>query len=267
MKILLICLTLSVVSSAQAVPFNLREGYLIVVKCAIADITGLTAVVDTGVTETAIDLKLAKRLGLKMTNDVATLGTHQARVMAVSIPGVSLGSWHSDALAGIALDMAYAERSFGVRPDLILGMDFLQHESFFVDYKARQITFGTAPRLDHSVKLIPAERMLLVSAITEGRKVTLQVDTGFNGLLVYGGKVRVPGDDINTQAMSPVGGSAAHLASISLALGDWAARQITAALTDDEPRSPAAFDGLLGPTAIGAHQFAVDFKNQEIYWK
>jgi predicted aspartyl protease len=267
MKILLFCLMLCGVASAQSVAFKLQKGYLMVVKCSASNIRGLTAILDTGATETAIDTKLAKRLGLKMSIDIATFGTREASVMSVSIPNVSLGPLHADTLSGIGMDMSIAERSFGVHPDLILGTDFLQRHSFLIDYKARSITFASPPHLTHTAQLISVERMLLVSASMGARKLTLQVDTGFNGLLIYGGAVHDPATDINSQNESAVGGNPIHLASIPLKLGDWSGNQITVAVTDDEPRNPAPFDGLLGPKAITASQFAVDFENHAIYWK
>lgn len=267
MKILLFCLTLCGIASAQTIAFTLQHGYLIVVKCNAANMTDLTAVLDTGATETVIDTKLARRLGLKMSSDIATLGTREARVMSVSIPNVSLGPLHAEALSGIGMDMSIAERSFGIRPDLILGMDFLQHHSFLIDYKARHITFASPPHLAHAAQLISAERMLLVSAFTGARKLTLQVDTGFNALLMYGRAVHASAEDINSRNESAAGGTTTHVASIPLKLGDWSGNQIVAAVTDDEPRNPTPFDGLLGPRAIDASQFAVDFENHAIYWK
>ena len=52
--------------------FRLYRGYLILAKCSVGGQSGLTAVIDTGTTETILDLKLVQRLSLASWPDSAT---------------------------------------------------------------------------------------------------------------------------------------------------------------------------------------------------
>src|SRR5438270_226534 len=154
----LLWLAVSIQVFAQTVEFKLHDGYLIVAKCSIGGLQDLTAIVDTGVTETAIDMRVVKRLGLSTASDTATVGIHNRQVRAVSIPEVVFGPLKAESLAGIAIDLSYLRHQLGVRADVLIGMDLLRQQSFLIDYKAKHITFGPVPHLSHSAPLISVDR-------------------------------------------------------------------------------------------------------------
>jgi predicted aspartyl protease len=254
---------------AQTVEFKLHDGYLIVAKCSIGGLRDVIAVVDTGVTETAIDIRLAKRLDLSSTSDRATVGVHDLQVHAVRIPQIVFGPLRSESLAGIAIDLTSLNHQFGVRADVLIGMDLLRQQSFLIDYKARQIKFGPVPHLSHSAPLISTNRLLLVEALIGQKILRLQVDSGFNAILIYGGRVQSFNDrQMNSHSESFGLPSYAQPTSLPrLQIGNWKGTQIAAAVTDDEPGGDVGFEGLLGPTAIGARKFAIDFDQRVITWE
>lgn len=265
----LLGLALTIQAFAQTVNFELHDDYLIVAKCSIAGLQNLTAVVDTGVTETAIDTRLVKRLGLSTASDRATAGVHNLRVQAVAIPEIVFGPLRAESLAGIAIDLSLLSHQFGVHADVLIGMDLLRQQSFLIDYKARQIKFGPVPHLSHSAPLIPAEGLLLVQALVGKKLLRLQVDTGFNAILIYGGRVQSFQDrQMNSQTESFGQRSNAQPASLPhLQIGNWSGTQVPAAVTDDEPSGVVGFEGLLGPTAIGVRKFAIDLDQLIISWE
>jgi predicted aspartyl protease len=267
-RLLLLWLAFSISASGQKIDFKLHSYYLIVAKCSVESERDLTAIVDTGVTETVIDLKLVKRLSLATRPDTATFGTRDARVQAVSISNISFGPLHADELAGIAADLSYLTHQFGVRPDLLIGMDLLRQATFLIDYRKKQIVFGPIPQMAHSAALLPDARLLLVEAAVDSQKLRLQIDTGINGIFIYGGRLHiVPLTSLNSHA-GAIGATANSQLLIlpHLQIGDWRGNQIAAAMTDDSPAGLTEFDGLLGPTGIGVHRVGVDWGNRIITW-
>jgi len=265
----LLWLAMSTLASAQTVEFKLHDGYLIVAKCSVGDLQGLTAVIDTGATETTLDTQLVKRLGISTASDRATVGVHHLNVRAVAIPEIVFGPLRAKSLAGIAIDLSYLSHRLGVRADVIIGMDLLRQQSFLIDYKAGQITFGPVPRLSHSAVLVSSDRFLIVEALVGSKTLRLKLDTGFNGILIYGGRVQ-SFDDQQTDSRSESFGQPLNARSTSLSrlqIGNWKGTQVPAAVTDAEPSRIVGFEGLLGPTAIGARRLAIDFDHRVISWE
>ena len=261
-----VVVTLSLAASAQSVDFKLRNNYLIVTKCSIADRQDLVAVIDTGASETAMDTKLAKRLRLPLAADTATFGTGQAAVSAVSIPSLTLGPVHVTELSGIAVDGSLFERQLGVHADIIIGMDVLERSSLLIDYKAKTITFGAAPHLAHTSPLMQRRHLALVPVLVDNHKLVLQLDTGLNGILIFGSRIRTVLRNLNSSTKTLVGGSSVQMATEPLRIGNWEQRQAIIAVTDDQPND-SPFDGLLGPVAMGAHRLAFDWSKGTMGWE
>jgi|SRR5690242_7407115 len=262
-----LALTLSLSASSQTVDFKLHNNYLILTKCSIADRRDLVALIDTGATETAIDSKLAKRLHLTLTADTATFGTSQASVSSVSIPELTLGPVHVITLAGITVDAFAIERQLGVHADVIIGMDVLERSNLLIDYKTKTITFGAPPRLAHTSLLLREKHLVLVPVEIGNRKLVLQLDTGLNGILIYGSRFQTTQRSLNSTSNTVIDGASVQTASVPLRIGDWEQRQGTIAVSDDQPNGAPPFDGLLGPVAIGAHRLALDWSTGMMTWE
>lgn len=263
----LIAFVLSVAASAQTIEVKLRNNYLVLTRCSIADRHDLVALIDTGATETAIDTKLVKQLQLHLMADKATFGTRETAVSSVSIPELALGSLRFTSLSGIAIDMLRVERQLGVHADLIIGMDVLERSNVAIDYKAKTITFGAAPRFAHSSPLVRIGHLVLIPVVLGARKMTLQLDTGLNGVLVYGARIPTALRTLNSTSNTLAGGTSVQMTSVALRIGDWEQRQATVAVTDDLPNDVPPFDGLLGPVAIGAHRLAFDWSKGTMSWE
>ncbi|HET8826854.1 MAG TPA: retropepsin-like aspartic protease [Terriglobales bacterium] len=264
---LFVVITLSLAASAQTIEFKLHDNYLILTKCSIAERQNLVALIDTGATETAVDSKLAKRLGLLLTADTATFGTGQAPASAVSIPELTVGPVHVTELSGIAVDGSRIERQLGVHADVIIGMDVLERSSLLIDYKAKTITFGAVPHLAHTSPLTRGKHLVLVPVLIGNRKLLLQLDTGLNGILIYGARIQTALRSLNSTSDTLVGVTSVQTASVPLRIANWEQRQAIIAVTDDQPNGALPFDGLLGPVAIGAHRIAFDWSKATMSWE
>jgi predicted aspartyl protease len=268
-RLLLLWLCLSVRGYTQAVPFELNNGFLIVSKCTIGGLRNLAAVVDTGVTETTLDLRIAKRLALTMRPEAASVGTRNGTVQAVSIPAIEFGPLRSDGLSGIATDLSPLTYRMGIRPDVLIGMDLLKLRKFVIDYKSKTITFGEIPSLKYTSRLLLEERLALLEVVLDGKRLRLQIDTGFNAVLVYGGKLHSSPlqefDSHTTTFGIPLRAQPAYVQELQI--GGWKIKRVSAYVTDEAPTGNPGFDGLFGPAAVGIRRIAFDFETQTVTWE
>jgi len=267
--VLLLLLFLSVRACAQTVPFDLRDGFLIVSRCSVGSLRNLVAVVDTGVTETTLDLRIAKQLALSMRREAATVGTRNAVIQEVSIPNIEFGPLHSKAVAGIAADLSPLTYQMGIRPDVLIGMDLLGLRKFVIDYKTKTMTFGESPSLKYSATLVPKHHLALVDLTAEGKTLRLQLDTGFNAILVYGGKLRTsPLQELDSHTAGFGVRMKAQPAYIRQAqIGNWTSKRLSAYVTDESPPGESGFDGVLGPAALGVRRLGIDFEARTVTWE
>lgn len=256
-------------AAGNPVPFRLYRNYLILTNCSVAGQAGLTAIIDTGTTETMVTLALMRRLALENWPDSATALTNEAPARGVRIPDFEMGPLRIQQLAGIAVDLSSISRELGIRPDVVVGMDVLRRTSFTIDYDKHAIEFGAALPMKHGAALAPGLRFALVDSDVLGRRMRLQVDTGFNGMLVYGNRLRGGAVPVDTGArVSGVAqASGVHsVASLKVRLGNWEAAHIPIAVMEGAPRDFDEFDGLVGPRFLGAKRVAFDFERRMLYW-
>jgi predicted aspartyl protease len=262
-------LLLSVGVCAQTVPFELHQGFLIVSRCSIGDLRNLTAIVDTGVTETTLDLRIAKRLSLTTRRDDAIVGTRKLAVQAVSIPKIEFGPLRLESLSGIAADLSPLTYQMGIRPDVLIGMDLLGLKKFVIDYKAKTIAFGESPSLKYSAPLVPKLHFALLDLTADGKTLRLQLDTGFNAILVYGGRLRasqLQQPDSHTAGFGlPL--NAQPVSIRTLQIGNWRTKGFPAYVTDESPPGESGFDGLLGPAALGVRRLTIDLEARTLGWE
>jgi predicted aspartyl protease len=256
------------VAADDRVTFELHRGYLIVVKCSIGTLTGLTGIIDTGTSESVVDLSVVKRLGLTTRADRATFLTREVKVLAVSIPSVQIGTRSAGPLAGIATDLYSLTSQFGIRPDVLIGMDFLRQTNFTIDYVSRMLEFSPSPTapMKHSAALLGDDRLVLINVAFKGKPLVLQMDTGSDKLILYDPPV----------AMRDSPGSQMRLASLSrnliatsvednkLCVGGQNVSGSAALIIRERP--PADFDGVLGAKILHARRIGFDFTRRLATW-
>jgi hypothetical protein len=269
------------------VPFQLHRGNIIVAKCSAGGLKDLTAIIDTGASETVLDIALARKLRLALEPDSATFINQRAKVWAVTIPAFELGPTHVDRLEGIAADLSSLTAVLGIRPQVLIGMDVLRRSSFLIDYQSHRLIFGPSARLAHSMPLLPSGDSNLRFAVIEstilGYRVRLQVDTGFENVLVYQG--RVPGLDrgglsgaasfrgfASRQEDARIVNAAQSLtaysfASVDVQIGEWHVPHAQISVIDGPAPESAEFDGLVGAALLSRQRVAFDFEHGIISWE
>ena len=143
--------------------------------------------------------------------------------------------------------------------------------NFLIDYHARELLFGPALPLPHSARLIsgPDSHFAIIESSIQGKTVRLQVDTGFDGLILY----RSETHQANLQSYE------SHIATGSQTLpshtvvqsdfriGDWRLSHAQLTVLEDASPPSGELDGVIGTAFLSQLRVAFDFEKQMIYWE
>jgi hypothetical protein len=174
---------------ANAMSMSVVGGYFIVVRAGIGERRDLNFLLDTGATTSAIDRKLAERLGLatrasQMVNFDKTL-----RVEWCILPELAYGPEHATNIKVAVEDLRYL-RASGAAVDGVIGWDLLRRHSFRLDFANKRVVFGSGATAisateAHSVPFRESSLFLTVPIDLDGRQVWMIADTGMGGAMFY----------------------------------------------------------------------------------
>lgn len=272
MRRLLWLIVLAAIGSAaddRVVHFELVNDYLIVARCAVGDLSALTAVVDTGATDTVLDSRVVRRLALPTTGDSAVFVTREVGVRSATAPSLIFGPIRSGPMPVISADLAAVGAELGVRIDVIIGMDVLRQSDFLIDYQERVLRFGPLPPMTHHARFENRDRLATVSITGLGRTLSLLVDTGFSQLLLFRDRI---GDQAGVHdaamALATAGGreNLRQIDARSIQIGDRRLDHATLLIGEDDRQLRGSFDGLLGARFLRARRIAFDFHGQILSW-
>jgi predicted aspartyl protease len=255
--------------SAEAIPFQLDGGFLILVDGRIGRLSPLKFVLDTGATHTVIDTKIAKRLLLPRQEGEGKVVNfdREVEIAWTILPELQLGPLYARDIRVMVGDLRqFSEFAEGV--DAIIGLDVLRStQSIKIDYLSNLVTFKLADcRLVDS--RIPVA--LTVQVRTQGQLVRLIVDTGLQDLLLYQDRIRnhLPQLKLRGSLEAYAGrlrGQAATLSGIELGTD---VRQSLVLLLKGAPSSlPADIDGYLGLNTLHARMIELDFASNKLRWQ
>jgi len=256
--------------SRSGIPFKLYGNYLVVIEGHIGDLGKLRFVVDTGVTHSVIDRKLAGRMGVarrsgKVLNFDKTVPAEWAEV-----PEVQFGPIHVNHFSMMVGDLRYFQ-SFATHVDAVIGLDLLRLSSFSIDYDARKVFFGPVDTAS-GVPMNSDPVCLSVQLAVGDSQVRLVVDTGAQGLVLYEDRV------VNRVPQVRIGGETA-----GTTMGGWVLSKrgvITRARLGTTDLDGTVFlvkappnnvlpgiDGYLGTAALKARRLDFNFETNTLAWK
>lgn len=252
----------------EEIPFQLIDGWAVVLEGTLAGVPHRKLMLDTGAVPSAINAEFARRLGLSGTPSELSLMNRSIAVERVRVPEVRLGSVSVKALDMVAVDLRIIEQALGTRVDAIVGFDSLAQQNFSLDYRHKKLTFGKGVALSEAITFETEHEAsgtyVVVPMECDGEQVRVLLDTGTRDLMLFKGRLRgnlqhlpsraqrlnvnTGGQDLLTEVEIP-----------SVRAGTVFRKRQKAyvwALAENQSRG---FDGLLGPAAFGATAVGFDF--------
>lgn len=177
---------------AAAVPFELFHD-VILTEVRVGSNGPYLAMIDTGTDPSAIDVGLARELGLKLGagGEIDGGGTESIRASETTLPGVTIGALtvrNVEALAGPMVAKVAKALDRPIR--LVLGKSFLDRRIVQFDFPKKVMRFPDSPPLRKPVSerraVLPLryeDDVLLEGVRVDGKPVRAILDTGSNGSL------------------------------------------------------------------------------------
>jgi predicted aspartyl protease len=177
-------------------PFQLHRGYLIVVEGRVGTLSGLKFMLDTGVTYSILDTKIAGSLNLSVLRHPRHVVNYDKRVSieSATIPEVQFGPVRARNVEMFIADLNTLS-DFARGADALIGVDLLQLNNLTFDYDTRRVLFSP---IDHNIQgtqMRPEPTCFTVRVQVQGHPVHLILDSGLEGVLLYEDRIRahVPG--------------------------------------------------------------------------
>lgn len=248
------------------VPFELRDGHLIVVKGSLPGLDRMAnLLIDTGSTVTLVSRKLTKRLGLRVLPDMgiklAAFGSAM-KVERVIVRELGLGR-RVITRSCLSADLPWKDI------DIVIGVNILRGTSLTIDYERSRLLFGDLGASEAATAFESREGLVVVPVSLNGRTLHLAVDSGAHLIAIYprsteGWGKRVIGEKRVELAHSGGFIEARQITLPSLQIGSIGINRPTVAILEtDNPNSK--IDGFLGTASLGLKRIQFDFQRQALW--
>jgi predicted aspartyl protease len=253
------------------IPFQLRNGFLIIVEGGIGPLAQLKFVLDTGATYTMVDRKIADKLSLpRQSGNVINFDRYE-KVEWTDIAELHLGPLKVQNFRVMVGDLKrFSELADGV--DAIIGLDLLSmSRRFRIDYVAGAVLLQAGSRAAHSDLRQEEPKPFVVPILVQGRPIRLAVDTGMEGIQLYEDRVRkqVPGlrllDEINGVRFGRLQMKRARLPGVYLGSEEKVLEVYL--MRGPEKDIFPDIDGYLGTASLNARQIEFDFEGNKLRWQ
>ena len=264
-------LCLALVSEAQErveVPFQLIDGWAIVLDGTLGGLHHQKMLIDTGAVPSAISTRIAKRLRLLGSVQELSLMNRSIEVERVRVPGVQLGPVAVEALDMAAMDLGRIELALDMRIDAVIGLDLLARRNFTLDYHRKKLVFVSGTNAAGAIAFQMLHEAggtyILIPLSSGGKELQVLLDTGTKDLMLFQRRLAGSLKQLHIQVQTfnlNVGGkdAVAEVEIPSVNVGPMSRHKQKAYVWTTPERNLRNFDGLLGPTALGATAVAFDF--------
>jgi hypothetical protein len=253
-------------TTSVEIPFQLYNGFLIVVEGRIGNLNGLKFILDTGTSTSILDRRIADKFTLlrdrhRVVNYGKTVGVESA-----TIPDVQFGPVQATDKNMLIADLGKFS-DFAREVDAVIGVDLLQLNNLTFDYHTRRVIFSP---IDHLIQ--GAHMAFTVNVQVQGHPLCLILDTGLNGVLLYEARIRarVPGLRVDAGVKNiTIGGRInAKLVTIpDIQLGP-KAMDGRVLLTKVPPGAKIDdIDGYIGISAFNTTRITFNFDSKTVRWE
>jgi predicted aspartyl protease len=258
--------------ASNEMAIEVYDGYLAVARGGVNNADNLRFLLDTGASDSAIDVRVAKRLGLhgyptKLINFDKTVA-----VEWTELEELTFGPERTSNVRVMIEDLGNV-RSSGVLVDGIIGLDQLRKQSFLVDYARKRVVFG--PIVTIGMRGVPMRmdaKSVRVEAELDARPVSMVTDTGARGVVLYEDTVK----DllVNYRAEGPAGALSlggpleSRMAIVPrLRLGGQDLDREVVLISAPGAKRLSGVSGYLGLASLNAKQVAFSFETNRLLWR
>ena len=252
-------------------PVRIYWGYLVITEGSIGNVQKLNFLVDTGVSPTAIDKKIARNLGLAEQPARVSVANKSVETHLVVLPSLILGPLHAEALPVITEDLSFLRKALGCKVDAIIGLDVLRKSGFSINYKTKEMIFGPVERLTFSAPFETDTPVVTIGTQFQDRQLRLMIDTGSPDLMLF--QSRIPEATswrtIGTEKTTNLGGTfrSRKVQIPEVYLGKETVGSQIAFVVDDHKDDGDNFDGVLGMRGLQFSRIAFDFERRRFSWE
>jgi predicted aspartyl protease len=251
---------------------ELYGGYLAVARGGVNNAGNLRFLLDTGASNSALDRRVAERLGLhgqpaKVINFDKTVALESAELQQITF-----GPERITNVRVMIEDLGYL-RSAGLHVDGVIGLDQLRRRSFLIDYARKRVVFGpTATDGMRAVPLRADPQSISVEVQLDARPVWMVADTGARGIILYEDTVKDLLVDYRveerTGGVSLGGPLESRIAIVPrLRLGGQHLDTQVVLISAPGAKKLSGVSGYLGLASLDAKQVAFSFETNQLLWR
>jgi hypothetical protein len=247
-------------------------GYLAVARGSINDAGNLRFLVDTGATNSAIDRRMAERLGLRGQSARVISFDKTVPLEWTELREMTFGPQRNSDVRVLIEDLGYL-RSAGLHIDGVIGLDQLRRQSFLVDYARKRIVFGaTATDGMHAVPMRSDAKSISVEVELGARPVWMVADSGARGVVLYEDTVKDLLANYHVEAQADgvsLGGPLENRIAIvpRLSVGGQNLDREVVLINAPGANRLSGVAGYLGLTSLDAKQVAFSFETNQLLWR
>lgn len=256
----------------REIPFELSNGFLITVKGRIGTLEDLRFILDTGVTKTIVNRKVAKTLKLLVQHDLRrVLNFDQEVDMRWAVfPAIEFGSVKVTNVPLLVGEISHYSE-FAQEADALIGLDLLRLSNLVIDFDARRVLFSPLVNAAPATALANVTPCLIVTIPAQNQSLHLILDTGLRDPLLFEEKIRNRVTPLNLKNMvdgsmgDRLRGRAATLRGVRLGASEIDMRVL---LVKGPPGNVLpGVDGYLGIVSLKARRIEFNFEASTIRWR
>jgi predicted aspartyl protease len=250
---------------------EIYDGYMLVAQGSANGVTNLRFLLDTGATDSAIDYRLAEKLGLRSNPTKVTSFNKTIESQWTGLREITFGPERASNVRVMIEDLSYFER-LGIHIDGLIGLDRLRRKSFLVSYAKKRVTFDPAASaaMLHAPMLVN-DQSIRVEAELDGHPTWMMADTGAPLTVFYEDTLKELTVNYHLEKrmdwLSVTGHVVSSVARVPrFQIGGQNLEPEVILVSVSRSKRISGVSGYLGVASLQAKEIAFDFENNQFLW-